>query len=93
MMHDVGIRDLRANLAGVLDRAARGERLRITERGRPKALLVPLPGHDQVAVGLREGWITRGPAAGTPLEPPTWPRPAPRLGMSTGAAIDEDRGA
>jgi prevent-host-death family protein len=39
----VGIRELRQNLSVYLRRVAAGERLEVTERGRPVAQLVPLP--------------------------------------------------
>jgi antitoxin (DNA-binding transcriptional repressor) of toxin-antitoxin stability system len=32
----------------------------VTDRGRPKALLGPLPGRGRVEQGLSEGWITPG---------------------------------
>jgi prevent-host-death family protein len=54
---DVGITDLRANLAECLRRVADGEELVITDRGRPVARLVP-PGrttdclHDLIAAGI-----------------------------------------
>ena len=39
----VGVRELRQNLSKHLRRVARGETLQVTERGRPVALLSPLP--------------------------------------------------
>jgi len=39
----VGVRELRQNLSVYLDRVKDGERLEVTEHGRPVALLVPLP--------------------------------------------------
>lgn len=90
MNGDIGIRELKAHLSDVVARVAAGERIRITDRGKPKALLVPLPGVDRIAVGRAEGWITPGAAAGTPM-----PRPAtrfrPRPGMSTESIHAEDR--
>ena len=41
----VGVRELRQNLSVYLARVATGETLRVTDRGRDVALLVPLPGH------------------------------------------------
>lgn len=38
----VGVRQLRQNLSRYLRRVARGERLEVTERGRPVALLGPI---------------------------------------------------
>lgn len=39
----VGIRELRQNLSKYLRRVARGETLRVSDRGRPVAVLAPLP--------------------------------------------------
>jgi prevent-host-death family protein len=39
----VGVRELRQNLSKYLRRVSAGETLRVTERGRPVALLAPLP--------------------------------------------------
>ncbi|MGZ4202895.1 MAG: type II toxin-antitoxin system Phd/YefM family antitoxin [Thermoleophilaceae bacterium] len=60
-MADVGVRELKQHLSEYLDRAERGELVRVTERGRPKALLGPLPGRAQIDRGIAEGWITPGP--------------------------------
>ena len=38
----MGVRELRQNLSKYLDRIKRGERLEVTEHGRPVAVLVPL---------------------------------------------------
>ena len=40
----VGVRELRQNLSKYLRRVERGERLEVTEHGRPVAVLVPLGG-------------------------------------------------
>jgi prevent-host-death family protein len=65
-MADVGVRELKQRLSEYLDRAERGELVRVTERGRPKALLGPLPGRARVVEGVREGWITPGVGATLP---------------------------
>ena len=85
-MADVGVRELKQRLSEYLDRAERGELLRVTDRGRPKALLGPLPGRARVDQGVTEGWITAGSGAGL--------RPVARA-KSTGRVLDvlaEDRG-
>lgn len=66
-MTDVGVRELKQRLSEYLDRAEGGELVRVTDRGRPKALLGPLPGRARVEEGIAEGWIT--PPAGGPLAP------------------------
>lgn len=66
-MSDVGIRELKQRLSEYLDRAERGEILRVTDRGRPKALLGPVPGRARIEEGIRAGWIT--PGTDEPLAP------------------------
>jgi prevent-host-death family protein len=66
-MGDVGIRELKQRLSEYLDRAERGEILRVTDRGRPKAVLGPVPGRARIEDGIRAGWITPGTDA--PLRP------------------------
>ena len=39
----MGVRELRQNLSKYLERIKRGECLEVTERGRPVAVLAPLP--------------------------------------------------
>jgi len=41
---DIGAKELRKRLSEVLDRVARGERVRIVRRGKPAAELRPLEG-------------------------------------------------
>jgi prevent-host-death family protein len=43
MMDRVGVRELRQQLSRYLRRVARGETLEVTDRGRPVAVLAPLP--------------------------------------------------
>ena len=53
---DVGVRELKQHLSDYLDRAERGQIITITERGRPKVQLVPLPGGgDRLADGIEQG--------------------------------------
>lgn len=75
---EVGIRELKARLSEFLARVGDGETITVTDRGHPRALLVPIGTWDRVDQGIAEGWITRrstrrpGPArpqqpvAGTP---------------------------
>ncbi len=65
---DVGVRELKQHLSEYLDRAERGEVIRVTERGRPKAVLAPLPGLLRLAEGVAEGWIR--PSSSALLAPP-----------------------
>jgi prevent-host-death family protein len=45
-MERVGVRELRQNLSVYLRRVRRGEKLEVTERGRPVAILQPLVADD-----------------------------------------------
>jgi prevent-host-death family protein len=63
-MTDVGVRELKQRLSEYLDRAERGEVVRVTDRGRPKAILGPLPGRARVEEGVADGWITPATASG-----------------------------
>jgi prevent-host-death family protein len=85
-MGDVGVRELKQHLSEYLDRAERGEILRVTDRGRPKALLGPLPGRARVQEGIADGWIKAGSGEGLQ---------AVRRLTSSGRVLDaltEDRG-
>jgi len=85
---DVGIRELKAHLSEYVARAAAGEVIRVTDRGVPTAVLMPLPASHHVDRGLAEGWISRArrgrPRAARPL-------PAP-AGPTTTELLDDDRG-
>jgi prevent-host-death family protein len=59
----VGIRELRQNLSKYLRRVERGERLEVTEHGRPVAVLAP--------IGEPEGPLARLMAAGRVAPPRT----------------------
>jgi prevent-host-death family protein len=54
----IGVRELKARLSEYLERAARGEVITVTDRGRPTAVLAPLPGRARLEQGIAEGWIT-----------------------------------
>jgi prevent-host-death family protein len=85
-MTDVGVRELKQHLSEYLDRAAGGELVRITDRGRPKAVLGPLPGRERIEEGIASGWIT--PASGETLR--DVPRARGRRPVLD--ALSEDRG-
>lgn len=85
---DVGIRELKAKLSEYLDRAERGELIRVTERGRPKALIAPIPSdRSRIEQGIAEGWIR--PGNGKRLQPIKRRFKATR---SIQEMLDEDRG-
>ncbi|HEX2784246.1 MAG TPA: type II toxin-antitoxin system prevent-host-death family antitoxin [Ilumatobacteraceae bacterium] len=85
---DIGVRELKQHLSDYLDRAERGQIITITERGRPKVLLVPLPGGgDRLADGIEQGWIRAAAKPGA-LAPA---RRAPARAL-IGDVLDHDRG-
>ena len=82
-MADVGVRELRQRLSEYLDRAERGELLRVTERGRPKALLGPCRGMHEWEEGVAERLDHAGSGGK--------PRPAAALEGSGGASSTRSR--
>lgn len=54
---DVGIRELKQHLSEYLDRAQRGETIRVTDRGVPKVVITAIPGLGALERGVDEGWI------------------------------------
>lgn len=53
----VGIRELKAKLSEYLSRAAAGEDIIVTDRGKPIVRLVPFSQDDTLQRGFEEGWI------------------------------------
>lgn len=84
---DVGVRELKRKLSEYLERAARGEVIRVTDRGQPKAILAPLPQGPRLDAGVAEGWIRPGQE--------TKPRPAARTRAERRIVdvLDEERGS
>lgn len=83
----VGIRELRQNLSIYLRRVARGERLELTDRGRPVALLVPIrPDMSPIERLVAEGRATM--PVGDLLDLPL-PKGEPDLEVLE--ALDEER--
>lgn len=82
----VGVRELKEHLSEYLDRAARGEIIQVTDRGRARAILGPVPGVSRLDVGAQEGWLR--PGNGAP------PRPVARRASPTTVAevLSDDRG-
>lgn len=84
---DIGIRELKARLSELVERAASGETIRVTDRGRPKAVLGPLPGAVDLERGIAEGWLTPGVD-----EPPAVSRRRQRASVRIAEVLSEDRG-
>ncbi|MGE0878211.1 MAG: type II toxin-antitoxin system Phd/YefM family antitoxin [Acidimicrobiia bacterium] len=84
-MSEVGIRALKQNASSVVAQAAAGESVTITDRGRPVALMTPVP--QSRLQGMRESGLARPPRRKiTEL-------PAPEPGPSVSAALEEMRDA
>ena len=83
---DVGVRELKQHLSEYLERAAAGEVIRVTDRGRPRAILAPVPGLSRLEEGIREGWIAAG--SGEPVAPVVRQRAVARVQD----VLDDDRG-
>lgn len=86
-MADIGVRELKARLSEFLERAARGEIIRVTERGRPKAMLAPLPGRLRLEEGIAAGWVRK--PEGTRARS----RKRARARRRVAEMLNEDRGA
>ena len=85
---DVGVRELKQQLSRYLERVARGETIRVTDRGVPKAILAPLPAAPRLEEGISQGWIS---APSGPVRPPGRVRRV-RASMRIDEALAEDRG-
>lgn len=64
----VGIRELKAKLSHYLDRAAAGETIVVTDRGKAKVELRALSVDGRIQQGIEEGWFH--PGRGGPLGEP-----------------------
>lgn len=64
---DVGVRELKGKLSSYLARAAAGEVITVTDRGRPVAVLSPPPGAVDLRAAAEDGWLR--PATAGPLRP------------------------
>lgn len=57
-MAEMRVRQLKEHLAEHLDRARNGEILCVTDRGRRKTLIGPMPDKGRIDRGVEEGWIS-----------------------------------
>lgn len=83
----VGIRELKAKLSHYLDRAAAGETIVVTDRGKAKAELRALSVDARIQQGIEEGWIQ--PGRGGPVR--GLPRRGAKGKMTIAEAMAEDR--
>jgi prevent-host-death family protein len=64
---DVAVRQLKAQLSAYLKRAAAGELITVTDRGRPIAVLGPVINAIDLSAAVDAGWVS--PASATGLRP------------------------
>lgn len=83
----MGIRELKAKLSEYLDRAAGGETIVVTHRGRAKAEIRQLSVEERIQQGIAEGWIKPGRPGGLS----TLPRRGYKGKMTIAEAMAEDR--
>ena len=83
----VGIRELKAKLSHYLDRAAAGETIVVTDRGRAKVEIRKLSVEERIQQGIEEGWIRPGRPGGLTLRE----RPRFKGRMTIAEAMAEDR--
>ena len=74
-MTRIGIRELRQNASAWLRRVAAGESFEVTDRGRPVALLVPVPPAAGLDALVETGRARPGSGRLSDLGPPLPPRP------------------
>lgn len=86
-MDSVSVRELRQNLSRYLRRVAAGERLVVTERRRPVAVLGPLPEADDILKYL----IATGEASTPAGDLLDLPSPRPADGPPSSEILDELR--
>jgi prevent-host-death family protein len=88
-MQRVGVRRLRDGLSRYIKRAARGERIVVTERNQPVAALGPVGESDEDRVLL--DLVREGRAEWDGGKPEGAAKPAPVKGATVAAAVIEDR--
>lgn len=86
-MTEVGVRALKQNASAVVARAASGESVTITDRGRPVAQLIPL-GASQLQRLVASGRAR--PARRSLIDLPA-PAPGPSVSAAVAAGRDEQR--
>lgn len=82
---DVAVRELKAKLSAFLQRAAAGELITVTDRGRPIATLGPVLDAVDLSDAIAAGWLTPSTASG--LQPVSRHRPHGSVQQS----LNEDR--
>ena len=79
-MTSIGVRELRQRASAYLRRVEAGETIEITDRGRPVALLSPIPGPSMLERLRASGELT--PAAADEFPEPVDPQPGAEVPSS-----------
>ena len=87
-MDRIGVRELRQHASRYLARVADGESLEVTDRGRPVAMLVPMPA-DPWAELVEQGLVVEGSGDLLSVEPV--PDDGPTLSGALAALRDGER--
>ena len=77
---------MKQRLSEIIERAAQGETIRVTDRGKPKAILGPVPGVARIELGIAEGWLRAAE------ELPVARVKRHRAERASREVLDEDRG-
>lgn len=92
MKNSVGVRELRQNLSQYLRRVEKGETLEVLDRGKPVAVLAPLPeARNAVERLLASGRATPARLDLTSLGPPLKPIPGVSLSETLAEMRSEER--
>lgn len=89
-MTDVGIRKLRQEASELLRRVQEGETIQITDRGRPVALLAPIPKGSPLEQLRASGQVDEASATLDDLPPPLALSPDAELPSGTLARLRRD---
>jgi prevent-host-death family protein len=89
-MISIGIRELRQRASQYIDRVRRGDTIQVTDRGRPVALLVPIPEDSVIERLLKEGRLSAATGDLDELGPPLTPAEGVPLPSETLRELRED---
>ncbi|MCC8247544.1 type II toxin-antitoxin system Phd/YefM family antitoxin [Saccharothrix luteola] len=88
----IGVRELNQRTSAVLKRVQGGERITVTEHGKPVAYLVPVqPGTDLLDSLVAAGQATAPTRTGPVVMPPDWGDAGVDVAAELVAARDEER--
>lgn len=89
-MRAIGIRELRQQASRYLREVAAGETIEVTDRGRPVALMIPVPQAGRLQRLVADGRLDEAVGDALDLGPPLKPTPGVALPTETLAAARAD---